>query len=393
MSKEILIGTLHYGFNEGAIAQAHCLSQIIEQEIPNSRSAIIDKRYPDKVAVYGKPENGRTKAIQDAIDNWLPVTKEKFFDSNNQQCLKYIDSNSDAMIVGSDQIWDLKYKRRFRRLLSKGIFPSQTYGFYPAFPNIYWPNQYLTIPKFSYAASVGHLDFNSIPKSHLKQMSKILNEFELISVRDDRTLNFLELIDTKLAENARMVPDPTLAYNMVTQDHDLKLKSKLASLGFDFDRQRVGFIASDFGEAHLLCERLRKQNIQTICITTNNNFCDLNLSNEAFHPLEWVRIFNFLDVCMTDRMHAMIFCLRNETPFIAIDNWAAYESNTKIVSLLSKLNLMNCYQPTEHIIADESYSMIRSLLDKKWDWETLNKKLKLYGEVGLEYMREIGSKI
>ena len=55
--KKIYIGTLHYGFNEGALAQAYCLSKIIEQEIPCSKAEIIDRRYPKKVAVYGNPLN------------------------------------------------------------------------------------------------------------------------------------------------------------------------------------------------------------------------------------------------------------------------------------------------------------------------------------------------
>ena len=383
---------MHYGFNEGALAQAYCLSKIIEKEFPSSKAEIIDRRYPKKIAVYGNPLNGRTRAIQDAINNWLPVTKKKFFGKDDKKCLEYINSQGNGMIVGSDQIWDLKYKRRLRRLLGKGIMPRQSYGFYPAFPNLYWPDKNVKIPKFSYAASIGKLDFNSIPKSHLKKMNETLSQFELLSVRDDRSLNLLELINSKIADKTEIIPDPTLSFNMVDKDNDENLKNKLSNLGFDFNRKRVGFISGNFKNARILSEKLKTKNVQTICITTNNDYCDLNISSESFHPLEWVRIFNYLDACMTDRMHAMIFCLRNETPFVAIDqNTTAYESKTKIVSLLSRLNLMEWYRPQEKLVAEESFFMLNSLLEDNWNWSTINQKLDDYGEVGLKYMRKIAS--
>ncbi|HTI50252.1 MAG TPA: hypothetical protein VL475_04850, partial [Planctomycetaceae bacterium] len=66
--------TLHYGFNEGAILQAYALAGLLRQHLPEADVEIVDQRYPSKLKASGPADAPRTKALQQAIDHWLPLS-------------------------------------------------------------------------------------------------------------------------------------------------------------------------------------------------------------------------------------------------------------------------------------------------------------------------------
>ena len=61
------------------------------------------------------------------------------------------------------------------------------------------------VRRFSYAASIGSLDFRVIPSSHREEMRKRLSEFAVISVRDERSLEFLADLDSEIADRSFLV--------------------------------------------------------------------------------------------------------------------------------------------------------------------------------------------
>lgn len=340
--RNIGIATLHYGFNEGAILQAFSLAKLITQEISDTNVRILDHRYPDKIKIYGLADNERKLALQDSVNNWLPLDNNPFYSNHCKDTFEYIDKNYENLVVGSDVVWYLKYKRNLKRFFSPGLFPRQPYGFFPAFPNFYWPNNKVKVSKVSFAASVGMLEWYDIPRSHRKEMIDILSNFNYISVRDERSLHFLDWLSSDLGKNVEIVADPTLVVDLSLPDNITldSLKTKLLNFGIDFNRPTCGIVSKDYPEVAKFCVQLRRENYQIIGITTKNSFCDINLWDKAFHPLEWAYLFKFFDFCIVDRMHPSIFCIKNKTSFIALDSYETINHNfSKIKSLMNRYGL------------------------------------------------------
>lgn len=338
--KNIGVSTLHYGFNEGAILQSYALTKLISYYIKDSKAFIVDQRYPSKVDVYGEADDERKKSLLDAINNWLPLSNIHFRESGNKKVFQYLNDQLSALIVGSDVVWSLKYKRRFRRVLSKGIFPTQPYPFFPPFPNVYWPDISVKIPKFSYAASIGTMDWEQIPRKDIYKMNTILDDFKMLGVRDERTQEFIEFIDKSLTPKIKLVPDPTLGVNLLSDKIKISLRVKLENMGVDFSRPRCGIICGDHSPVSFTIEKLKKKGYQIIGISTKNTFSDINLFNQGFHPLEWANLFGLMNICIVERMHGSIFCIKNGVPFIALDNYETdKDDNSKIKSLMRRFDL------------------------------------------------------
>ena len=103
MSKQGKVGivTLHYGFNEGAILQAYCLSRAIASLGSGWPVEVIDHRYPSKVAAYGAATTGRTRSLASAIEKWLPLSRQRFAISEEKATFDYINSNYSSVVVGA----------------------------------------------------------------------------------------------------------------------------------------------------------------------------------------------------------------------------------------------------------------------------------------------------
>lgn len=372
--KKIAIATLHYGFNEGAILQAYALSQLIEKHISNAKAEILDHRYTSKMEAYGPPENARQKILQQAIENWLPLSPKSFYSSSATESLSFAKENYDVIFVGSDVVWNLKYKRRLRRFFPKGILPSQPFAFFPAFPNIYWPDSSIVIPRVSYASSIGTLEYNQIPKAHLKRMRQILEGFSALGVRDERTLRFLEYVNPKLEQRASLVPDPTLGIELVDDTLEEKLKDKLVRSGIDFGRPRCAVICDDHPEIYKVACSLRGRGFQVVGITAKNSYSDIELFEYGFHPMEWAILFRFFNLCITERMHGAIFCLKNFTPFIALDiNETKYDNDSKTASLMRRFDLSSYSVSKNKENSEQILEKIDALENNLENW---NRKVK-----------------
>lgn len=372
--KEIGIATLHYGFNEGAILQAKALSELLTHRLPEWPAHVVDHRYRAKVEVYSERQNPRTEALQEAMDHWLPLSQPRTESEDLRPLFRRLNDRCAAIVVGSDVVWDLHYQRRFRRLVRGGVFAYQADPFYPAFPNLYWPDRQVKVAKFSYAASVGSLDWRAVPLLHRRRMSHILHDFRLISVRDERSWQFVERLDPRLAQRTEILPDPALAWNLVDAGRDEPLRQRLLRAGVDFTRPRVGLIARDTPQVMETVSRLRARGFQIVGITTQNSCSDIPLFEMSLHPLDWARIFHFMDVCLVERMHASIYCLLNQTPFVALDTLATPgRTDTKLFSLLSRFGLQSRCFSSRDVSADELTNAVSAASTDPWDWPGIDR--------------------
>ena len=373
----LAVATLHYGFNEGAILQAKALCGLLEAGagVP---AQIFDRRYPRKLEAYRQAGlTDRTRELQAAIDTWLPLSAMRFDADVESEGLRYLQENYSGLVVGSDMVWNLRYKRRLRRVLPRGVFCSQPYAFFPAFPNIYWPSQDVGVPRFAYGAAVGTLDWRTVPRRHKREMQRRLSGFRVLSVRDERSLEFLHAIDPASADRAFLVPDPTLAYDLTDTSRLKKLRHRLAEWGVDFGRPLCGIISRDDDAVRSIAASLTAEGFQTVAITTRNRMCELPLFDRPIHPLDWAVLFRLMRVCIVDRMHAAIFCLSNGTPFVVVDrDGTEMGSSSKTRSLMERFELGDFCVRESGLKASRLLACVRAVLDQFPSRQNLGERLK-----------------
>ena len=104
----------------------------------------------------------------------------------NDITINNVELDSDACIVGSDQVWNSGW--------NKGIIPAMYLGFVP-----------FDIPKYSYSSSFGR---EKLPLDEVEGSKKYLKEFRMLSVREQSGVNILK--EQFGCFNVEKIIDPTL---------------------------------------------------------------------------------------------------------------------------------------------------------------------------------------
>lgn len=354
--------TLHSGFNEGAILQTFCLSKNLQGVFPEKRIEVVDHRYPAKTQVYGPANDAKKKTLDDFIEHGLPLSSRRFEQVDRLPTFDFINRNYQAVVTGSDELWKLKYARRFL-----GLIREQKDPWCPAFPNIYWPDENVEVPKFSYAASIGSTDWREIPRAHRERMKSALSGYTLLGVRDERTRRFLEWLDPKLADKSEWVPDPTFSIDLHAQVDKEALKKKLESYGVDFSRPRIATVLWDLPAAGRVLGELKEKGYQVVALTMGNKMADVALYDKGLTPLEWFGTFGFVDLCFSLRMHACISCILNETPVVAFDFYSnEMDDDSKLTDLFGRYELRDFHFQPQRQGEQELQRMTEDILQGQW---------------------------
>lgn len=364
--KKIGIATLHYGYNEGAILQAYCLSRYLSS-LTGLQTEILDHRYPGKVKLYGPPADQRKRALLDSVENWLPISDRRFDCDDLAESQEYANSTYSTFVVGSDQVWSLDF--------SKSLFGRwrQRNPFFPRFPNLYWPGDHWCKNRVAFAPSVGQFNWLSLPRRILRDMGRRLDLFSLISFRDNHTYSFLEAVSSDIAGRAVKVPDPTFFHSVLDAKVKRDCELMLDERGVDLSRPKVGVIA---GKSKLVSEIaviLQKRGLQVIAVSYPQEDINLGLDREWICPLKWANLLGLFDVIVTDRMHASIYAILNETPVFAIDtNLRVPGETTKIEDLFLDFDRVDFCKPMKALNASLVVNEVEQLLAEPWDWSAID---------------------
>lgn len=372
--------TLHYGYNEGAILQAYALAASLKSA-GAVQALIVDHRYPKKTDIYRRNMDGRKAALDHAIEHWLPLTPERFMSDDPGDTWRYVERNFSALVVGSDQVWRVRYVPRWF-----GLAVDQPDPFIGSFPNVYWPPENVCIPKYSYAASVGDAPLGPIPREHRRCMASVLKDFRIIGVRDRRTADFVASLSRDLEHKIALCPDPTLLHSWEVDQASVTLRQKLASCGLaDVDSICVLGLEPSAATAELASE-LAKAGFTTVGYGSSDTYSKVKLARIGLTPLEWVALFDFASLCVTDRMHAFIFCMLRRCPCVVIDRAGTTEGAlTRISDFAASIG----YSDQVFLSSASKEAIVGHLLSFKPDWEHVASRLQAIREQGLKVIRQI----
>lgn len=358
------IVTFHSSFNEGAVLQALALTTHLSRRLPDWKVEIVDLYYASKQQAYEKGMSERDRAIQEFSRDRLPLSTEKYvIGQRHQEAVAKLAERYEGLVYGSDEIWKLRYRRR---LFGFGEI-TQNDPFYPAFPNAYWPDPTLKIPRFAYAVCAGETRPHLVPDEHRAIMRDSIASLSLLGVRDTETRRFVEWLDPLNSARVQHVPDPTFSVSLIDETHVESARQKLTSWGVDFSRPTVAVICRHDRLIEPALQHLRSLGYQSVGLVLKNGLADLDLSSKPLTPLEWMASFRLFDLCLSERMHACISCLLQQTPVIALDFLKDHNhQGSKVENLFDTFGLAAFHYSVHFQEASELVRMCKRI--KAGDW-------------------------
>lgn len=299
---KIGIITFHASFNYGSMLQAYALQTFLERN--GHEVKIINFRTDKQKGMYPKPLrfNSRNRIKQSFkrillepssigplykkwhlfdqfLNSHLHLTKE----FSTEEELNYANLKYDLLITGSDQIWNTDC----------GDYSDAYFGNFVD----------NSTPKIAYAVSMGPHPETKNPNYY----KKIVKNFKAISVREERTKDFLE--KNGIYNNVEVVVDPTMLLSKNNWD---ELIGDNPLIKGDYM-----FYYTPFGPNYkLLDEGVKIANELDLPIVCDNSYGIRSLKNytmvrpySAVGPIEFLNLIKNAKVVCGDSFHLMIFSI------------------------------------------------------------------------------------
>lgn len=349
---KIGILTFHRSINNGAVMQCYALSKRLQQDFPQAVVEVIDYHMPKIEAGYTpslkqyfknstpiiflkkaahlllhptklRKQRERKQAFEACISQ-LPLSEQKIFSDSCAAPFEYMNAHYDVVIVGSDAVWN--YKTR-------------------GFPNAYFPDAGVQCKKLSYAASCYGMDFLRCSDQDREKIGKILSDFSFIGARDTATEDFVAWSGAQVKPHHTCDPTALLDVNDLPIDEE-KLKEKLRSHGFDFQRETIGIM----GNTRMLkmIRGFYGNKYQLVALYNHLPGADVNLHDLT--PYEWAYVFRYFKLTFTTFFHGTMLSLRNGVPLICISLKTDFEKKhtPKTLDVLSRLGYADWYFKTDY---------------------------------------------
>lgn len=333
--------TLPLNTNYGGILQAYALQTVLER-MGHEVHVIEKKRHLLSIPIQKMPFCYGKRIVKNIIGRKFPIFYEQKY--NREQPIirqntdkfikKYIhiaeyddfsdikESEYDAIVVGSDQVWRPKYF---------GL--NQIENAYLKFAEGW------NIKRIAYAASFGTDEWEYTPKQ-TDECGKLLRMFDAVSVRED---SGVDLCKRYFGVEAQHVLDPTM---LLDKDDYIKLfkaantpksKGNLLCYILDENEEKTALVKRIADEKGLI-----PFNVKSISDDINSP-----LYERIQPPLEqWLRGFYDADFVITDSFHACVFSIIFNKPFIVYGN--INRGLSRFISLLNMFGL------TERIVNNQT---------------------------------------
>lgn len=319
---KIGILTFHNAYNFGAVLQAYALQNYLESqncqvEIIDYRNIAIEDNY-NLLQLKRYKRRNILKVLLSIVNNAYKVVKFNQFRKDAYSLLKLSERvfeiqdkniiDKDAIIIGSDQLWNKKY--------TKAVDP------------FYWGKfaDSSALKVISYAVSI---DANYISASDLKYICECLKNFDSLSVRESDSVKFLSSLTNK---KIHVSLDPTL---LVEREMWLSLIGKTSpykdspyiAVYAILERKKV------IENAKKLAKALHKR------LIIISPIAQVSLFNGDVKPTrlsDFLSIIAYADFVLTSSFHGLAFSLIFHKDFYVMGDSS---KNERMKSLLCQLGL------------------------------------------------------
>lgn len=372
---KIAVLTQPLGHNYGGLLQAFALQRYLikigydVETIDRRAEKVASPSIKSQIRNMGRLLFGRIKSLPtekrraDTLSNLVEFRDRKLTMSpkiSSSEALKehFSKERFAAVIVGSDQVWRLRY--------SPNIL-----NFYLDFiDDIDSP-----IRKVSYAASFGVEEWE-YPPELTAQCGRLLRRFDAVSVRENSAVS---LCQEKFGIEPRWVVDPTLLLD--SEDYIELLQG--AKNNFCANRI-VAYILERSDESKNIidaaCKSLECAASTIIPETPITHVRASDLGKCRYPSVEfWIQSFKNSRFVITDSFHGTVFAILFNRPFISIGN--PKRGMARFESLLSQFDL-------EDRLVHSSSEITQDMFLNEIDWRAVNLKRRLLSAEGQNFIKE-----
>jgi hypothetical protein len=365
---KIGILTFHFGYNYGAIMQTYALQQYLSNcgysvEIINYTPPNVKHR-PYLIQLLSR--NISVSKILKTIKKiqYAPMQKEKFklFKNKylnlsrlyNYELLSSISTEFNAIIVGSDQIWNPSQHRLGSYFLAH--------------------LEKFNGKRISYAPCCA---FNKVEENNKPKLKDALNKFNQISVRNQETERFVFELTGK---TPTIVVDPTLLWDFKELIADEPIISEKYAITYILGNEITG------GHNKVINElRNKYAGIKIISvILTENNPQLFDWSDKVFwsaSPIEWINLFYYSTFVYTDSFHGVLFAIKFKKPFLAY--YAEIARASRFIDLMNRFDVLQ-----DFIVNSCDDITTKNSFQKEIDFNVLIDKLRKEIEKSVKFLHK-----
>lgn len=329
--------TFHRAINSGAVLQAYALQKCINDlgfdcEIVDYRCKAIDSAYKlfhvpismksllsDLVNYYSRRK--KKNKFNTFIKNEVNLSSKSYYRNN----IDRMDDEYDCFFVGSDQVWN-------EELTGK----DKTY--FLDFCDRWKKN--------SYAASVGS---RTIDERHKRLFSRMLNDYNSLSLREKSSVDILSSILNKEIEQS-IDPVFLLHRKKWNQLSGRRLEKKPYIFAYCLHESDV------YTQAKKLAEEM---GIRVICVPFGRK-CGIKAEiRRSLGPQDFINYIKNSEAVVSDSFHAVAFSLIYNKCFIAVKKKQYFEQNERVDSLLQLFGL----QRDSRYVGNEEFLRVNKTID------------------------------
>ncbi len=356
------IGILtHYGVNnQGAQLQMYALYRQLEKLGHEPVILTYNKNFDfareqkrrNEISIKSVPYILKNFLFKKGIRLTLHNVKKYLFNKKfREKCFRfeyYSESDCDAVVVGSDQVFDIHV----------GI-NIMMYGF-----------GMKTKQVMTYAPSFAQTTVSDLKNRNCDALVATgINNMKHLSVRDKHSFCVTEEL---CGRNVPIVCDPALLYSFKEelQGTPAKPVSKKYLIAYSYDRR---FIAPD--EVAAIKEFARKHGLITVSAGTYHKWCDKNI---ACNCLEWVNYFKEAEFIITDTFHGTIASIIAQRPFAVLIRETNYNK-------MSDLLRITC--ASDRQIKKLEWNELENKFSEKMNWDKINQSVKKIRAFSLNFLQ------
>lgn len=362
---KIGILTMNYSKNYGGILQTYgmykCLSDLGHEVVVINYKNSGRRNLQNVLVRLSRLASKGKKTKTSDLRNPQPLTEKYLknfilFKSRYLNYSKPVDEYSisdlgkklDAVVIGSDQIWNDVYSNKL------------IYYFDWTFAGI----------KIAYAACT----ILSNPPYLLKnKLKRLLNSFDLLTVRDNNTSHYVESITSKVPA---LVVDPSCLYDyedFITENPINEPYILMYILGNEIQ----GGILNALNE---IKKKIGNLLVVCICIPSESMVATsvADVIYKEATPKEWVNLFYHSSFVFTDSFHGIMFSLKFKKQFIAYSK--DVQRMSRLQDLIDRYSLFNIINNSDAIQAVFSKGVV--------DYEVVSNKLSHDATLSKKYLQD-----
>lgn len=350
--KKVGILTFHYAENKnfGAILQSYAMVTLLKKL--NCSAKLIDYKFRDYSFLTKLKSNITGSKFYQFKNTFLDCTEPISEDK-----LKELNAKFDAFVVGSDQVWRMKWlKNKVKHYFFDFVDTNKL--------------------KISYAASFG-VDFWEGKEPLTSEVKELIKKFDSISVREESGIDICrETFDVGGVVN---VLDPTLMLNredyetIINKTKNLKYEVKekyIASMILDESDYITKTIDSIGKNLNLRVEKIKGKTINILGkkITFYNKVG------------EWLNYLKNAELVVTDSFHCAVFSIIFNKKFIVIAN--PERGVARLENLLTKVGLKNRFFTDLEILKNSK------ILREEIDYFLVENKLEKDRKKSMDFLKK-----